>query len=165
VLPITTERLVVRPFASADLEDFLAYQSHPLVRLHMPGEPHTDEAAAAYLEEQAALDDEQRDSWHDWAVEHRGSGRVIGNIGVYLPAATPTEGDLGFQFSPDVHGRGYAREAALAMLERLGSDWSLTRITASCDTANERSARLLLGLGMTELPGAGAGQRSFELVP
>lgn len=163
MLPITTSRLVVRPFATTDLDDFLAYQSHPVVRRHLTGEPHTGEAAAAYLVAQAALDDERRDAWHDWAVEHRGSGRVVGDIGVYLPAASPTEGDLGFQFSPDFHGQGYAREAASALVARLFADWSLTRITASCDAANERSARLLLGLGMVEVS-APAGERSFELL-
>ncbi|SEC24069.1 Protein N-acetyltransferase, RimJ/RimL family [Nocardioides exalbidus] len=165
MLPLTTDRLVVRPFATTDLDDFLAYQSHPAVRRHLHGQPHTDEAAAAYLAAQGGLDDDQRDAWHDWAVEHRGLGRVIGNIGVYLPAASPTEGDLGFQFSPDFHGQGLASEAARALVEALRSHWGLTRITASCDEANVASARLLLALGFAELPEAPAGQRSFELLP
>ncbi|WP_165355055.1 GNAT family N-acetyltransferase [Nocardioides oleivorans] len=164
MLPITTERLVVRPFTTTDLDDFLAYQSHPDVRRHLQGQPHTDEAAASYVAAQAALDDEQRDAWHDWAVEHRGLGRVIGNLGVYLPAASPAEGDLGFQFSPDFHGQGFAREAATALVGALRSRWGLTRITASCDEANAASARLLLALGFDEVVDETEGRRSFELL-
>lgn len=161
--PITTERLVVRPFTIDDLDDFLAYQSDPEVRRHLKGDPQTPDAAADYLASQSTLDDDLRDAWHDWAIEHRALGHVIGNIGVYLPASDPRRGDLGFQLHPRFHGHGYAREAARGLIDRLMVGGPLTRLTASCAESNERSAQLLIALGMIETPDAPVGDRSFEL--
>ena len=161
--PIATERLVIRPFTIDDLDDFLAYQSDPEVRRHLKGDPLTPDAAANYLASQSTLADDLRDTWHDWAIEHRALRQVIGNIGVYLPASDPTGGDLGFQLHPRFHGHGYAREAARGLIERLMGDGPLTRLTASCAESNERSAQLLIALGMTETPAMQAGDRSFEL--
>jgi ribosomal-protein-alanine N-acetyltransferase len=163
VQPIATERLVIRPFTMDDLDDFLAYQSDPEVRRHLKGDPQTPDAAADYLASQSTLDDELRDAWHDYAIEHRALGQVIGNIGVYLPASDPTEADLGFQLHPRFHGHGYAREAARGFIDRFMVDGPLTRLTASCAEPNERSAQLLIALGMTEAPEAPVGDRSFEL--
>src|SRR5690242_16979193 len=98
---IRTARLIIRPFANSDIGDFLTYQSHPEVRRYLPGEPHTPDEAERYLAAKSALEDGERGMWHDWAVEHAGSGTVIGNVGVYLPAELPTVADMGFQFHPD----------------------------------------------------------------
>ena len=109
--PITTERLVIRPFTIDDLDDFLAYQSDPEVRRHLKGDPQTPHAAADYLASQSTLDDELRDAWHDWAIEHRALGHVIGNIGVYLPASDPRRGDLGRRDRTRIHARRDAHKA------------------------------------------------------
>ena len=39
--PTTSGRVVVRRFVEADLPDFLAYQGHPAVREHQPGDAMT----------------------------------------------------------------------------------------------------------------------------
>jgi [ribosomal protein S5]-alanine N-acetyltransferase len=161
--PISTARLVIRPFESSDLDDFLSYQSHPDVRRHLPGEAMTPTEAAAFISAQSSLADSERDKWHGWAVQHTDDGLVIGDVGVYLPANTPTEGDLGFQFHPGYHGRGYAREATAALVAYLFDTMALTTVTASCHEQNEPSARLLLSLGMVEVASVRAGDRSFEL--
>ncbi|MGZ4591823.1 MAG: GNAT family N-acetyltransferase, partial [Actinomycetes bacterium] len=66
-------------------------------------------------------------------------------------SAEDREGELGFAFARDHHGRGYAAEAAGAML-RLGfEELGLRRITAACIEGNEASARLLRRLGFTQV--------------
>jgi [ribosomal protein S5]-alanine N-acetyltransferase len=162
--PITTARLVIRPFESSDIDDFLSYQSHPDVRRFLPGEALTPAEAAVFITTQSELAESERDRWHDWAVQHLIDGRVIGDVGVYLPSTARTEGDLGFQFHPGYHGFGLAREATGALLEHLFGTMALTRITASCHEKNEPSARLLLDLGMVEVAGEQPDDRSFELV-
>ena len=58
------------------------------------------------------------------------------------------QGELGWIFHPDHHGRGYATEAAAELL-RLGfEDADLHRIYARCDARNDGSWRLMERLGM-----------------
>ena len=59
-------------------------------------------------------------------------------------------GELGYVFNPALAGRGYATEAAGAML-RLGfSELGLHRIVARIDERNEPSLRLARRLGMRQ---------------
>jgi ribosomal-protein-alanine N-acetyltransferase len=163
VEPIKTARLVIRPFTSIDIDDFQEYQSHPDVRRYLLGNPLTAAEATAFISAQAALADGERDGWHAWAVEHAVDGRVIGDVGAYLPARVRTEADLGFQFHPDYQGLGYAHEATAALVSYLFETMGITRITASRHQANQASARLLLNLGMSEVSGDDGHDRTFEL--
>ena len=59
-------------------------------------------------------------------------------------------GEIGYVFNPDFGGRGFATEAARAML-RLGfEELGLHRIVARVDERNESSARLARRLGMRQ---------------
>ena len=142
-------RLIIRRFAVEDLADFLAYQADPVVRRYLPGEPMSPEQAIDYLNAQAVLDETAVDAWHGYAVQQT-AGRVIGDIGVWLSSRPEdaNSGDVGFQFHPDVHGRGYAREAMQAFLPHVFETLGLQRITATCHAANTSSRRLMERLGM-----------------
>jgi RimJ/RimL family protein N-acetyltransferase len=113
----------------------------------------TAEQAAEYLAAQAVLDEQRVDSWHARAVQHLATGRVIGDIGVWLPGQPERlgTGDIGFQFHPDFHGQGYAREAMQTYLAYVFETLALPRITAGCDVANTQSQGLLERLGLHRL--------------
>ncbi|MCY1143065.1 GNAT family N-acetyltransferase [Actinoplanes sp. Pm04-4] len=143
-----TARLLVRRFTPADLDDFLGYQADPEVRRHMRGEPMTPERAADYLKAQSVLDDHAPGAWHAFAVQHLADDRVIGDIGVWLPAEPEAIPDIGFQFHPAYHGRGYAREAVEAFLHHVFETLALPQITATCAPANTASQALMKRLGM-----------------
>jgi RimJ/RimL family protein N-acetyltransferase len=83
-------------------------------------------------------------------VVWREAGRVIGEVGLRRLSREHRQGETGFVFNPDYHGRGLATEAAEAMLT-LGFDslrWH--RIIGSCDARNHRSARLMQRIGMRQ---------------
>jgi ribosomal-protein-alanine N-acetyltransferase len=144
--PMRTRRLLIRRFAPTDLDDFLAYQGDPQVRKYLRGAPMDADQAAHYLTVQAALDERAVDAWHGYAVQHVGSGAVIGDIGVYLASAV--EGDVGFEFHPGFHRQGYGHEAMTAFLSYVFDSLRLDRVTAGCDQANSASRALLGRLGM-----------------
>lgn len=75
------------------------------------------------------------------AVVETASGRLIGACD--LTCDDPRQGDLGFIFSKGAWGRGYATEAARAMVRAGFDELGLTRIYATCDVANAASARVL----------------------
>ncbi len=162
--PIVTARLVLRRLQLADLAGFLAYQSHPLVRQFMRGEAMDEASALKFIEQQATMSDEARDAYHAFAVTVASDGRLIGDVGLYLPSGQERLGDLGFQFAPSSHGQGYATEACQALIQRAFEVWHLDRITSSCDRENVRSSRLMERLGMSPIPSTSPDELSFELL-
>lgn len=157
-------RIVLRAFAEADLPDFLAYQGRPSVREHQRGDALTETQAAAFVAEQARRSSADRDAWHGRVIVHVADRRVIGDLGVWLPAERngPLIGDLGFQLAPAYQGRGYAREAVQAFLHIAFRDLGVTRLTASCDEANVASWGLMERLGM-RLHDRDDGRREYAL--
>ena len=75
--------------------------------------------------------------------------RVIGACD--LACDNESEGDLGFIFSKDVWGMGYATEAVRAMIRAGFEQLQLKRIVSTCDVANAASARVLEKAGLVRL--------------
>jgi RimJ/RimL family protein N-acetyltransferase len=147
--PILTERLSLRPLTDGDLDDVHAYYSRPEVTRYLYWGTRDRDGS------REALDDYSRytalESEGDGlvlAMVARDGGRVVGQVSLHWDSEEHRQGEIGFVVNPDYHGRGLAREAAMAML-RLGfDDLGLHRITGRCDARNLASARLMERLGM-----------------
>lgn len=145
--PIQTPRLLVRRYTPDDLAGFLDYQGRPEVIRFSSG-PMSAEAAAEYLASQNTAGDGSMGAWHGFAVEHLADGKLIGEVGFWVDNGPEEKADLGFQLHPDYHGRGYAFEAASALLEHAFTRLSFRRITAGCSARNLASLKLIERLGM-----------------
>lgn len=147
--PIYTARLTLRPFGPGDLDDLYDYQSRPDVARYLHWEPRDRAQVREALGQQCrevAL--EREGDWLTYAVVWPQAGKVIGEVGLKWLSREHRQGEIGFVFNPDYHGRGLATEAAEAML-RLGfDDMGLHRIIGCCAAGNAPSARLLERLGM-----------------
>lgn len=152
--PIETERLLLRPLdPTNDVEALHAYQSLPEVCRYVPFEPRTREQIAERLR------DPERVRWAllepgqalDLAIVLKESGELIGDI--LLMWHDTTNAEVGYVVHPAHHGRGYATEAAQAMLA-LAFDpaygLALHRVTARIDQRNPASAAVLTKLGMRQ---------------
>ncbi|WP_236686785.1 GNAT family N-acetyltransferase [Cellulomonas sp. FA1] len=135
--PITTERLTLRDFRPDDGAALHAYLGDPDVVRFEPYGPQ-DRAACDRQAAERADDPRFVAVWHgDVLVGH-----------VYLaPAPQPLTWELGFVFHPAHGGRGYATEAARALVDRTFAAGA-HRVVAGCDPRNERSWRLLERLNM-----------------
>jgi RimJ/RimL family protein N-acetyltransferase len=149
--PIETARLTLRPFMPGDFDDLYAYQSRPEVarylHWHARDPSQVREALARQCDETSL---EAEGDWLTFAVVWRETGKVVGEIGLKLVSREDRQGEIGFVFNPDYHGRGLATEAAESML-RLGFrviGWH--RIIGSCDARNQASARLMERIGMRQ---------------
>lgn len=148
-LPLETERLVLRPHRMDDLDDLVVFHGDPDVVRYVPwpvrDRAATEETLRAKLTQTELLAHGQ---WLVLAVELRSTGTVIGEV--LLKWASDRQGEVGFAFAREHQGRGYAAEAATAML-RLGfDDLGFHRITAVVVDRNEASARLLGRLGFRQ---------------
>jgi RimJ/RimL family protein N-acetyltransferase len=82
------------------------------------------------------------------ALSRREDGRVIGVVRVIWQDATASQGELRLVVNPLFRRRGYASEAARAVVDLGFSHFSLHRRFARCDARNSAAARLMRGLGM-----------------
>lgn len=149
--PIVTERLILRPFREGDADDLHDIQSRPEVMRYLYDEVRTREDVEGIIEKRATLTTVQADDdGLVLAAERREDGRVIGDVSLTLRSAFHRQGEIGFVFHPDAQGRGYAREAATAMLQIAFGELGLHRVFGRTDLRNEASAGLMRRLGMQQ---------------
>ena len=82
-----------------------------------------------------------------WLVALKESGESIGMSGL-IKRDTLDDVDLGYAFLPPYFGKGYAHEAALAVLEHARTRVGLERVVAITSPGNTASNLLLEKLGM-----------------
>jgi RimJ/RimL family protein N-acetyltransferase len=149
--PIETERLRLRPFTAEDAAAVHAIRSHPEVARYLYGDPWDRAAAERAVEERAAMDRlSEDDDALGLAAERRDDRAVIGEMTLWLRSVEHRQGEIGFVFHPDAQGRGYAREAAAAILDLAFDVVGLHRVFGRTDARNEASARLMRRLGMRQ---------------
>jgi ribosomal-protein-alanine N-acetyltransferase len=83
-----------------------------------------------------------------WLVVEPAGSLVVGTAG--LLGAPDAEGvvQLGYGMAPSVRGRGYAPEAARALVEWALAEPGVLRVIARCDHDNAASIRVLEKVGM-----------------
>lgn len=148
---IRTERLRLRLLTTADVDAVHRYQSREDVCRYLLFEPRDREAVAAKLAEHALHTTlAARGDYWQLAVERLDDGALIGDL--YFALTDPEGGvaEIGWTFHPEVHGQGFATEAARAMLELAFGELRLSRVVAELDPCNERSITLCQRLGLVE---------------
>ncbi|MFJ9736834.1 GNAT family N-acetyltransferase [Streptomyces sp. NPDC101166] len=148
-LPITTERLVLRLFTSGDIDDRHAYQSLPEVARHLYRPPLTREDCAESIAARADGTAWQADG--DvllLAVCRADEPGVVGEVVLTLRSARARQAEIGWVFNPECAGRGYATEAARALLSTAFDRLGVHRVFARLDVANTASVRVCERLGM-----------------
>jgi RimJ/RimL family protein N-acetyltransferase len=147
--PLETARLTLRPFGDGDLDGLFDIQSRPQVARYLYWEARDRDQVRAALEQkrrQSAL--EREGDRLSLAVVWRQSGALVGEVSLEWLSREHRQGEVGFVFHPAHQGRGFATEAAEAVL-RLGfAELGLHRIIGRCDARNLPSARLMERLGM-----------------
>lgn len=145
-LPIATDRLRLRAWTMDDLDVFARQRADPDVVRYLYDEPMTRETAAHRLSE---LKGELSgpDEWLNLAVALAATGEVIGTVGLALRSETHRQVELGYVFDLAHGGKGYATEAAAAMVGLAFDDLGAHRVFARLDARNRPSARLAERLG------------------
>ena len=147
-MEIETARLRLREFTLDDWPEILAYQSDPRYQYYYPATNRTPEKVRAFVQMFIDQQQEQPRVKFQLAATLKEERTLIGNCGIRMNKAHGHKADLGYEFSPEYWGRGYATEAAQAMLEFGFTELNLHRIWARCVADNLASARVLEKLGL-----------------
>jgi RimJ/RimL family protein N-acetyltransferase len=114
VIPLGTARLTLRDFVPRDFDAIHAYASDPEVTRFMFHGPRSVEDTRDYLDRMLASQKKDPRMIWELAVVATASDRLVGACD--LTCENEREADLGFIFCREVWGRGYATEAARAMV-------------------------------------------------
>jgi RimJ/RimL family protein N-acetyltransferase len=148
LLPIQTDRLILRDFAADDWRAIHVYAADGEAVRYMEWGPNDEATTRAFVERAVALQHATPRLDLELAVTLRAGGGLIGGCGFHVSDPHNRAGWIGYILSREHWGQGYATEAARALL-RLGFDrFGLHRIWATCDPRNTASARVLEKIGM-----------------
>jgi RimJ/RimL family protein N-acetyltransferase len=82
-----------------------------------------------------------------WLMVETASGTVVGSAGFFGAPDADGEVELGFGVIPDRRGRGYARQAATALVDWALAQPGVSAVRARCETGNGASIRVLTRAG------------------
>jgi RimJ/RimL family protein N-acetyltransferase len=149
--PISTDRLLLRPLTADDADALLAYRSQPEVCRYVPFEPMSrTEILDRITGQWAATELTEEGQALTLGIELAATGELIGDVVLFWHSRKHAGGELGYIIHPGFGGRGYATEAARAMLGLGFDDLGLHRIVARIDERNITSAQLCRRLGMRQ---------------
>ncbi len=144
---LETPRLVLREFRESDWPRLHAIESDPEGVRYQSFGPRTPEESQDYARRHARHAHQvPRDTW-DLVLTLRGADAMIGRCGLGLTGDAPGDAQLWYQIDRPLWGRGYATEAARALVAAGFTELDLHRIWADCDPRNAASIRVLEQLG------------------
>lgn len=148
--PIETARLVLEPLEPGHADEMVAVLADPVLYRHTGGQPPSDDELRRRYELQArGRSDDGTALWLNWIVRERSTGAAVGFVQATVGIAARTA-DVAWVVGVPFQGRGYAREAAMAMVDRL-HDEGVDGVTAHIhpDNAPSEGVARALGLGPT----------------
>ena len=138
---LTTRRLNLRPLHTDDLPVVHAYMSDPNVTAWLPEGQLTEAQTHDFLARNAGEDAGA------FALIHAVDNTLIGHM-IFHPWFSHRTYEIGWVLQSQAHSRGYATEAASALLRYGFERLRLHRIVATCQPQNVPSYRVMEKLGM-----------------
>ncbi|MFC8124190.1 GNAT family N-acetyltransferase [Streptomyces sp. NPDC057302] len=135
---LETERLILRPWAESDAAEFSALLSE-----RGNGTPTVEETRTDIAKLLAAT---ATTGFALLPIQRRDEGDFIGYCGLIIGRSSVEEPEIAYELFQHAHGRGYATEAARAVLDAAGAT-GRKRIWSTVATWNTASLRVLEKLG------------------
>jgi ribosomal-protein-alanine N-acetyltransferase len=143
---LRTERLVLRPMATSDVEFVLRHFGDPLVHRYL-----VDSQPTATLRDAQSIVDfytlEPSPLRMRWVITTAVDGEPIGTCGFHLRSLSHHRAEVGYDLTPTWWGRGVMSEAVAVVLGHGFDSLGLHRIAACIHPENTPSLRLAERLG------------------
>lgn len=147
--PLETERLLLRPFVDDDFEAMHAMRSSPGVVVYLYEEPFSPEQTRRLLtRKMAATTWNHEGGGFTCAVVERASGLTVGDANLEWVSERDRTAEVGFVFDPCHQGKGFATEAARALVDWAFGTAGMHRVVGRTEARNVASSRVLEKLGM-----------------
>jgi len=144
---LSTERLLLRPFAAADAARVQALAGAPelaVTALNIP-HPYPDGAAESWIARHVGIASEGVGM--TWAIVRRQGETLLGAISLGL-TARHQRGSLGYWLGVPYWNQGYTTEAARRVIQFAFDERGCYRVEAGCFPRNVASARVMEKAGL-----------------
>lgn len=147
--PIETERLLLRPFAYTDDHDMLRYwvADEKIQSLYSEPTYTTKEAVKGLLDKY--IGGYAKPDYYRWAVIEKASGACIGQIAYFLVDSNNQFGEIEYCIGSAFQCKGYATEAAKAVIRYGFEQIHLHKVQICTKTINQPSKRVIEKCGLT----------------
>jgi RimJ/RimL family protein N-acetyltransferase len=148
---LDTERLLLRRFTVADVDDLVELDSDPeVMRFLTNGRPTPREKIERETLPRIIRDYERLRGLGRMAAIERSTGAFLGWIGLDPPESggPDDELELGYRLRRSAWGRGYATEGSLALIRRAFDEFGVRRIWAQTMAVNLASRRVMEKAGL-----------------
>lgn len=149
---IETERLVLREIIPEDAKAFFEMDSNPEVVKYVGMKPLTEIGQSVEMIKSIRKQYEENGIGR-WAVIQKDTGKLVGWSGLKLIKAINNHHniyDLGYRFTSEYRGKGYATETSIAVLNYAFTEMTLGKVFAYADVENNASNHVLKKLGFAE---------------
>lgn len=135
---LQTDRLILRTLCAGDVPSLREWLSDPSVYTYWGARMGKTDKNPALMFDRAP---KPAKSFH-WGIVHRGDGKVIGELWVYL-IENDRMAKVAYRLNPRCHGQGYATEALRAAVNFCFTHTELRRLWTAVDVRNTASCRVL----------------------
>lgn len=148
-MELETTRLRLEPFELAHFDGLRAMENDPeIMRYISNGVVKTPEETLASIELIQSRWQQYGFSW--WAMREKASGEIVGACCLqHLANQYGAPLEIGWRLNANYHGKGFATEAAQAMVKFAVEHVGVNYLVAVADPENAASQKVMQRLGMT----------------
>ena len=143
---LDTDRLSLVPLRADDAPEMVQVLGDPNLYTFIGGGPPTLEQLALRYRAWVVGSPRAGEVWHNWDIRERDGGEAVGHLQATI-VGDGRSSDIAWVVGTAWQGRGYATEAALALVAWLEAE-GVTSITAFVHPANLASARVAEHAGL-----------------
>ncbi len=140
----------MREFVANDWRRVLVYQSDPQYLRYYHWRTRSKEDVQAFIKMFIAAQEERPRKTFQLAICLKKSELLIGNCGIRVNDFNLAEANIGYELDRQFWGRGYATEAARAILKFGFEELGMHRIWATTIANNIGSVKVLQKIGMRQ---------------
>ena len=147
---LRTERLLLRRFTMADVDNLVSLDADPeVMRLLTGGRPTPREVVERELLPALLEDYDRFASFGRWAAVECATGEFVGWFALRPPdAGSGDDVELGYRLRRSAWGKGYATEGSRALVDRAFAEAGVERVYAETMAVNAASRRVLEKAGL-----------------
>jgi ribosomal-protein-alanine N-acetyltransferase len=147
-MELNTKDLILREYTLLDFEAVHSYGNDPEVLKYMLWGPNSISDTKNFIMVSMLQSLQEKRDEIGLAIVEKTTGFCIGGVSLIIKKQ---DAEIGWILNRTSWGKGFAKQAALALLEFGFNKLKLRRIEATCDTENIRSYQLMERLGMKRM--------------
>ncbi len=146
-MKLETKRLVLEKLEMKHDKAFYSYRSDVETNKYQGWIPYALEDCQHFIKNRIAKEFNEPGTWYQFAIILQDSNEMIGDFGVHFLDGDEHQVEIGCTINKKHHRKGYAKEAASAIITHLFCNLKKHRIIASVDPLNTPSILLIEKLG------------------